>query len=85
MLLASTVAVLVILAEMIWTPGTPAWFVIGILVGDLVGLLLVLSVVLAAIATWKSKARLGRVAGATAALALILCLVGVWVMTAKPS
>jgi hypothetical protein len=63
----------------------PAWFVIGILVGDLVGLLLAVSIVLAAIASWKSKARLGRLAGGVAALALLLCLVGVWVMTAKPS
>jgi hypothetical protein len=63
----------------------PAWFVIGILVSDLVGLLLVLSLVLAAIASWKSTARVGRVAGAAGALALILCLVGVWAMTAKPS
>jgi integral membrane sensor domain MASE1 len=63
----------------------PAWFVIGILVGDLAGLLLAVSIVLAAIASWKSKARLGRLAGAVAALALLLCLVGVWAMTAKPS
>jgi hypothetical protein len=47
----------------------PAWFVIGILVGDLAGLLLAVSIVLAAIATWRSKARLGRLAGAVAALA----------------
>lgn len=63
----------------------PAWFLIGILVGDLTGLLLVVSIVLAAIASWKSKALVGRLAGAVAALALILCLVGVWAMTAKPS
>jgi hypothetical protein len=62
----------------------PAWFVIGILIGDLAGLLLAVSIVLAAIASWKSKARLGRLAGAVAALALLLCLVGVWAMTAKP-
>lgn len=63
----------------------PAWFLIGILVGDLTGLLLAAAIVLAAIASWKSKARLGRLAGAVAALALLLCLVGVWAMTAKPS
>jgi hypothetical protein len=41
----------------------PAWFVIGIVVGDLTGLLLAVSIVLAGIASWKSKARLGRAAG----------------------
>jgi len=63
----------------------PAWFIVGILVGDLAGLLLVVSIVLTALASWKSRARLGRVAGAVVALALILCLIGVWVMTTKPS
>jgi type IV secretory pathway VirB2 component (pilin) len=63
----------------------PAWFIVGILVGDLAGLLLVVSIVLAALASWKSKARLGRAAGAVVAVALLLCLVGVWAMTIKPS
>ena len=62
----------------------PAWFVIGIVVGDLTGLLLAVAIVLVGIASWRSKARVGRVAGGVAALALILCLVGVWAMTAKP-
>ncbi len=63
----------------------PAWFIIGIAVGDLTGLLLAISIVLVGIASWKSKARVGRVAGAFVSIALILCLVGVWAMTAKPS
>jgi hypothetical protein len=63
----------------------PAWFIIGIAVGDLTGLLLAVSLLLVGIASWKSKARVGRVAGAFVSLALILCLVGVWAMTAKPS
>ena len=62
----------------------PAWFVIGIVVGDLTGLLLAVAIVLVGIASWRSKARVGRVAGGVAALALILCLAGVWAMTAKP-
>jgi hypothetical protein len=62
----------------------PAWFIIGIAVGDLTGLLLAVSLVLLGIASWKSKARLGRVAGAFVSLALVLCVVGVWAMTAKP-
>ena len=63
----------------------PAWFIIGIAVGDLTGLLLAVSLVLLGIASWKSKASLGRVGGAFVSLALVLCLVGVWAMTAKPS
>lgn len=63
----------------------PAWFVIGIVVSDLVGLLLVVSIVLAALASSRSMIRVGRAAGAVTALALLLCLVGVWAMTAKPS
>lgn len=63
----------------------PAWFIIGIALGDLTGLLLAVSLVLVGIASWKSKARVGRVAGAFVSIALILCLVGVWAMTAKPT
>jgi hypothetical protein len=63
----------------------PAWFIIGIAVGDLAGLLLAVSLVLLGIASWKSMARVGRVAGALVSIALILCLVGVWAMTAKPT
>jgi hypothetical protein len=44
----------------------PAWYVIGIAVGDLTGLLLAVSIVLAGIASAKSKARVGRVAGSRA-------------------
>jgi hypothetical protein len=71
--------------EGLGSEGDSAWFVIGIVVGDLTALLLAVSIVLVGIASWKSKASIGRVAGAVAALALILCLVGVWAMTAKPS
>lgn len=62
----------------------PAWFRIGIVVGDLTGLLLVISIVLAGIASWKSKAGLGRVAGGLITVALIASVIAVWVMTAKP-
>jgi hypothetical protein len=63
----------------------PVWFIIGIAVGDLTGLLLAISLVLVGIASWKSKARLSRIAGALVSLALFLSLVGVWAMTVKPS
>lgn len=63
----------------------PVWFIIGIAVGDLSGLLLAVSLLLLGIASWKSKARLSRIAGALVSLALFLSLVGVWAMTVKPS
>jgi len=63
----------------------PAWLVIGFAVGDLAGLLLAVSIVLAGIASWKSKARLGRAAGVLAGFVLVVCVVAVWAMTAKPT
>jgi integral membrane sensor domain MASE1 len=63
----------------------PAWLVIGFAVGDLAGLLLVVSIVLAGIASWKSRERLGRAAGVITTLVLVACLVAVWAMTAKPT
>jgi hypothetical protein len=63
----------------------PAWFVIGIVAGDLMGLLLAVSIVLAGIASWKSKARLGRAAGVLSVFVLVACVVAVWAMTAKPT
>lgn len=62
----------------------PAWFVIGIVGGDLTGLLLAVSIVLAGIASWKSNARLGRAAGVLSAFVLVACVVAVWAMTASP-
>ena len=63
----------------------PTWFVIGIIVGDLTALLLVVSILLAGIASWKSKHGLGRAAGALVTVALLASLVAVWAMTAKPA
>jgi type IV secretory pathway VirB2 component (pilin) len=61
----------------------PIWFVIGVVVGDFTGLLLVVSILLTGIATWKSKPGLGRAAGAVVTVALLALLVAVWAMTAK--
>jgi hypothetical protein len=63
----------------------PAWFVIGIVGGDLTGLLIAVSIVLAGIASWKSNARLGPAAGVLSAFVLVACVVAVWAMTAKPT
>ena len=63
----------------------PTWFVIGIIIGDLTALLLVVSILLTGIASWKSKPGLGRAAGALVTVALLASLVAVWAMTAKPA
>jgi hypothetical protein len=63
----------------------PTWLVIGIVVGDLTGLFLVIAMVLAGIASWKSKTDLGRATGALTTIALIACVVAVWAMTSKPA
>ena len=63
----------------------PTWFVIGIVVGDLTGLFLLIAIVLAGIASWKSKTGLGRATGALTTVALIACVVAVWAMTSKPA
>ncbi len=63
----------------------PAWLVIGVVVTDLTAILLVVSIVLAGIASRKSKVGLGRATGALATVALVANVVAVWAMTAKPT
>ena len=63
----------------------PAWLVIGVVVTDLTAVLLVASIVLAGIASRKSKAGLGRATAALATVALVANVVAVWAMTAKPT
>jgi len=63
----------------------PAWLVIGVVVTDLTAVLLVVSIVLAGIASRKSKVCLGRATGALATVALVANVVAVWAMTAKPT
>ena len=63
----------------------PTWFVIGIIVGDLTGLLLAVSILLTGFASWKSTPRLGQAAGALVTVALLASLVAVWAMTTKPT
>jgi hypothetical protein len=63
----------------------PAWLVIGVVVTDLTAVLLVASIVLAGVASRKSKASLGRATGALATVALVANVVAVWAMTAKPT
>lgn len=62
----------------------PAWIGIGYVTADLGGLVFLISLVLAGVASWKSKTGLGRAAGILVALALVGWLVAVWAMGAKP-
>ena len=63
----------------------PSWVGVGYAVADLGALLLVITLVLAGIASRRSKSGLGRAAGVTAAICLVGWLVAVWAMGAKPT
>jgi hypothetical protein len=63
----------------------PAWIGVGYITADVGGLLFLIALISAGIASWKSKGGLGKVAGVIAALALVGWIVAVWAMGAKPS
>lgn len=63
----------------------PSWIGIGYGVSDLGGLLFLISLVLAGLASRKARSGLGRAAGVTAAICLVGWVVAVWAMGAKPS
>jgi hypothetical protein len=63
----------------------PTWVGIGYIAADAGGLVFLVSLILAGVASRKSKPRLGRAAGLLAALALAGWIVAVWAMGAKPS
>ncbi|MEP6892439.1 MAG: hypothetical protein ABI927_01555 [Gaiellaceae bacterium] len=62
----------------------PTWIGIGFPIADAGGLVLLISIVLAGIASWNSKRRLGTAAGVLAAITLVGWLVAIWAMGAKP-
>lgn len=62
----------------------PTWIGIGYMTADIGALLLLIALVMAGIASRKSKPGLGRAAGVLAAIALAAWLVAVWAMGAKP-
>jgi hypothetical protein len=66
------------------TEDDPAWIGIGYITADIGALLLLLAVICAGMASWKSKSGLGKAAGVIAAIALIGWIVAVWAMGAKP-
>jgi hypothetical protein len=62
----------------------PTWIGIGYITADLGGLLLLIAIVLAGVASWKSKSGLGKAAGIVAGICLIGWIVTVWAMGGKP-
>jgi hypothetical protein len=66
------------------TDDDPAWIGIGYMTADIGALLLLIALVTAGIASWKSKSGLGKAAGVITAIALIGWIVAVWAMGAKP-
>ena len=62
----------------------PTWIGIGYITADLGALLLLIALITAGIAAWKSKNRLGKASGVIAAIALAGWIVAVWAMSGKP-
>lgn len=62
----------------------PTWIGIGYITADLGAILLLIALVLAGVASWKSKNGLGKAAGLVAGICLIGWIVTVWAMGAKP-
>ena len=63
----------------------PAWVGVGYITADLGGLLFLIALICAGVASWKSKSGLGKAAGIIGAIALVGWVVAVWAMGAKPS
>jgi hypothetical protein len=63
---------------------TPGWIDIGFITADGGALLLLVAIILAGVASWKSKSGLGKAAGIVAGICLIAWVVTIWAMGAKP-
>ena len=63
----------------------PAWIGIGYITADIGALLVLISVVLAAIGLRRGSVTLGRWVGVISLLLLVAYVVAVWAMTAKPA
>ena len=66
------------------TDDDPTWIGIGYITADIGALLLLIALITAGIASWKSKNRLGKASGVIAAIALAGWIVAVWAMSGKP-
>ena len=62
----------------------PTWIGIGYITADIGAVLLLIALITAGIASWKSKNRLGKASGIVAAIALAGWIVAVWAMSGKP-
>ncbi len=63
----------------------PAWIGIGRGVADVGGLVFLISLILAGVASRRSSSGLSKAAGILAAITLVGSLVAIWTMGAKPS
>jgi hypothetical protein len=62
----------------------PGWIGLGYATSEIGGILLLVAVVLAGLASRRSQSGLGKASGYVAAVALVGWLVAVWAMGAKP-
>ncbi len=62
----------------------PTWVGIGFITAEGGGLLFLIALVLAGVASWKSKSGLGKAAGILAGICVLAWFVAVWAMGAKP-
>ena len=63
----------------------PTWIGIGRVVADLGGLVFLISLILAGVASRKSSSGMSKAAGVLAAITLVAWLVAIWAMGAKPT
>ena len=67
------------------TEDDPTWIGIGYGTADAGALVLLIAVICAGIASWKSKSGLAKASGIIAAIALAGWIVTIWAMGAKPA
>ena len=67
------------------SPVDSTWITIGRVVADAGGLVFLISLILAGVATRRSSGGLSRAAGVLAAITLVGWLVAIWAMGAKPT
>ncbi|HEX5583398.1 hypothetical protein [Gaiella sp.] len=63
----------------------PAWIGIGFIVSDIGGLLFLISLILAGIATRKRTGWLTKTSGVLSAIIVVALVIAVWAMGAKPT
>jgi len=67
------------------SPSDPTWIGIGYGIADIGGLVLLISLILAGVASRRSSSGPGKAAGTLAAITLVGWVVAIWAMGGKPS